>query len=288
MKIGVGGASGHLGKAIIKYLKERGVPASDIVAITRTPETADGVEARFGDYNDRASLVKAYAGLDRLVLIPGMDFGPGERARQTTGAIDAALEAGVGYIYYVSSVTVPHIGPEGAPDSDSRTSYWKTEQALTARAPKWTVLRMAYYQESIVDEARQMLGMGMMTGLGDTPVNFVSRDDLAASVAAALATDGHEGKIYTITGPRTYTGTERVAAISPAAGKDIAFAVISEEQLQGGLRQFQLPEDIVTIVTSIQQGFARGDYDVVTDDVAKLTGRQPRTLEQTARDMFSA
>src|SRR5215510_1171295 len=73
MKIGVSGASGHLGRAVISELLRR-AGGHEVVAITRTPETVSRpAHGRFGDYNRPESLAEAYAGLDRLLIIPTVD-----------------------------------------------------------------------------------------------------------------------------------------------------------------------------------------------------------------------
>lgn len=273
MKVGVSGASGKFGKATIGYLKER-LSAEEIVAISRTPETIEGVESRFGDYDDPASLATAYAGLDKVLLIPTTDLRPGARAKQTIGAVKSAAAAGVGQIVYVSSV-----GASNAPEPDVRASYYQTEQALFASGAKWAVLRMAYYIESFADEVKQMLPMGMLTGLAETPVNYVSRDDLAAAAAGILATEGHDGAIYQGTGPATFTGSARTALAAQASGTPLNFVVLTEEQLAGGLAQAGLPDFVVDTVLSIQKGFARGGFDITSGDIARLAGRPPQTLE---------
>jgi NAD(P)H dehydrogenase (quinone) len=45
MKIGVSGASGHLGRAVVSELLQR-PNGHEVVAITRTPETVSGLEER--------------------------------------------------------------------------------------------------------------------------------------------------------------------------------------------------------------------------------------------------
>jgi len=48
MKIGVSGASGHLGRAVVSELLQR-ADGHEVVAITRTPETVSGrAEGRLG------------------------------------------------------------------------------------------------------------------------------------------------------------------------------------------------------------------------------------------------
>ena len=51
MKVGVGGASGKLGTAVLHQLRQR-APTADVVAITRTPDTVSGpFQVRSGDYD---------------------------------------------------------------------------------------------------------------------------------------------------------------------------------------------------------------------------------------------
>ena len=53
MKIGVSGASGHLGRAVVSELLQR-AGGHEVVAITRTPETVSGpARGRFGDSTAR-------------------------------------------------------------------------------------------------------------------------------------------------------------------------------------------------------------------------------------------
>ena len=98
MKIGVSGASGHLGRAVVsELLQRRG--GHEVVAITRTPETVSGpAQGRFGDYNRPESLAEAYTGLDRLLIITTVDPEPGKRGAQNVAAIDAAVKASVKHI----------------------------------------------------------------------------------------------------------------------------------------------------------------------------------------------
>jgi NAD(P)H dehydrogenase (quinone) len=139
MKIGVSGASGHLGRAVVSELLQR-PDGREVVAITRTPETACGpAQGRFGDYNLPESLGEAYAGLDRLLIISTVDQEPGKRGVQNVAAIDAAARAGLKHIVFMSDA-----GTRQEEGSALGTSYWRGEQHLIATAPAWTILRMNF------------------------------------------------------------------------------------------------------------------------------------------------
>ena len=128
MKIGVSGANGHLGRAVVsELLQRRG--GHELVAITRTPETVSGpAQGRFGDYNRPESLAEAYAGLDRLLIIPTLE--PGKRAAQNVAAIDAAVRAGVRHVVFMSAA-----GARQAEEPALGTTYWRGEQHLIAKVP---------------------------------------------------------------------------------------------------------------------------------------------------------
>src|SRR5450432_536475 len=128
MKIGVSGASGHLGRAVVSELLQRS-DGHEVVAITRTPEAVTGAaQGRFGDYNRPESLAEAYAGLDRLLIIPTLE--PVKRAAQNVAAIDAAVATGVKQIVFMSTAGARH---EDEPALSA--SYWRGEQQLIAKAP---------------------------------------------------------------------------------------------------------------------------------------------------------
>jgi len=278
MRIGVSGASGHLGRAVVPELLQR-PGGHEIVAITRTPETVSApAQGRFGDYNRPESLAEAYAGLDRLLIITTVDPEPGRRGAQNVAAIDAAVKAGVKHVVFMSAV-----GTRQEEEPGRGASYWRGEQHLIATAPTWTILRMNFYAEAFVQLVQAALGQGVLTGLAENRAAFVARDDVAAAAAGILISDGHAGAIYNATGPERLSGAERAGLIAEITGRPLAFRVITEEQLRVGLKKAGLPVGAVNIVVSVQASFAAGAFDIVTGDVERLAGRPPKPL----RDVVS-
>ncbi|EGP54256.1 putative nucleoside-diphosphate-sugar epimerase protein (plasmid) [Agrobacterium tumefaciens F2] len=273
MKIGVSGASGKLGGTVVAELIARG-GGHDVVAISRSPESLRATsEARHGDYDQPETLVKAYAGLDRLLIIPSADLRPGVRGAQLKNAINAALGAGVAHIFLISAA-----GTHEEAEPSLGAAYWTGEQHLIKTTPRWTILRMSYYAESMADEIKMSQGQGVLAGLGDERVSYVSRDDLAAAAVGALTGHHHEGAIYTVTGPAAVSGPERAEIVSELLGNPIAFAVITEEQFRAGLLQSGLPDVIIEAFVEIKRTFVKGKFDIVTGDAQRLSGRSPKSL----------
>ena len=273
MKIGVSGASGQLGRAVVSELLQR-AGGHEVIAISRTPDTVSGpARGRFGDYNRPESLAEAYAGLDRLLIITTLDPEPGKRGAQNVAAIDAAVNAGVEHIVFMSAV-----GTRQEEEPARGASYWRGEQHLIATAPAWTILRMNFYAEAFVQLAQAALNQGVLVGLAENRAAFVARGDVAAAAAGILTGDGHAGAIYNATGPERLSGAERTTLIAEITGRPLVFRVITDEQLRAGLTKAGLPAGAVNIVAGIQASFAAGVFDIVTGDVERLGGWPPKPL----------
>jgi NAD(P)H dehydrogenase (quinone) len=157
-------------------------------------------------------------------------------------------------------------------------TYYVPEQALMRLSKRWTILRSAFYAEAFLNEAKIAAASGAYASLSSTPVNFISRDDLAAAAAGLLTSSGHDGAIYQATGPVALSGPQRAEAISKAAHKPVSFAQVPLEQYKSGLAKAGIPPQFVDLVLNIQEMWATGGLDVTTGDVEHLSGQRPRAL----------
>ena len=200
-RIIISGASGQLGGQAIKDLLARGVPAKNLILVSRTPDvltqyTKLGAAARFGDFGKPESLPAAFAGGTRMLLI-SIGTGAGPRPVAHGHAIDAAKAAGVKQIAYTSWLGISKGDSQGI-----AVDHVATEELLRKSAVAYTFLRNSLYMEILLPQATKMVADGKATvPQGEVRVGYVSRNDCAAAAAAVLMTPGHDNKIYDITGP---------------------------------------------------------------------------------------
>ena len=160
--------------------------------------------------------------------------------------------------------------------------HWATEQHIRAAGVPFTFARMSLY----LDFIPRMAGSdGVIAGpAGEGRVAVVARDDVADVVAALLASDGHDGRAYDVTGPR---GADPRRDRGDARG-----GVRQADQLPGrdarrgaglarGLRRpdWQL-EAWITTYTAI----AAGDVAAVSDTVARPRSSAALAGRVRARD----
>ena len=272
MKIGVSGASGNIGRAAVAGLKSL-APEAEIIAISRTPDMqASAVQGRLGNYDKPDTLKSAFAGLDRLLLIPSADLRPGVRSRQAATMVDAAVAAGVAHIFLLSAT-----GTREEAEPAVGAAYWAGEHRLVrSEAQRWTILRMSFFAETFVQMSQPALQMGAMVGLADTRMSLVSRADVAAGLAGAMAGGDHAGAVYALTGPAALSGAERAAALAASSGKPLPFEVVSEDRLRAMLAQGGMPPPMAGMMVGMLAHQASGAYDIVTGDIEKLSGHAPK------------
>ncbi len=131
-KLLVTGASGILGRRVVELLLEAKT-GDELVALTRKPEkladlAAKGITVLAGDFEAPESLVKAFAGVDRLLLVStdALDR-PGRRLAQHQAAIDAAVKSKVKHVVYTSI-------PNPTEDSPIATTSTPTSSCSRCRA----------------------------------------------------------------------------------------------------------------------------------------------------------
>lgn len=272
MTIGITGAGGQLGTALVRHTLAR-VPGTSIIAVTRNPEklqefSRQGVQVRSGDFDDGAGLSTAFAGIERLAIIPTSDLQPGVRLRQQTAAVKAAVASGVRHLIYISTVSAR---PD--PKNVLFDSHFATEQALIGSGVPWTLLRMSVYTDTLLDAANRALASKSYAAVPGAPAAYVVRDDIAAAAAGILATSGHEGITYHATGPVSISQPQIAEAIAQAGGVPIKFVETTEAQQRTGLAAAGLPAWLVDTVAGFQAALRAGAFDLVSGDVERLSGK---------------
>ncbi|BCJ35686.1 NAD(P)-dependent oxidoreductase [Actinocatenispora thailandica] len=268
--IAVTGASGQLGGLIARLLAVAGERTRLIGrSAARLPVLPGGTPAPVQDYADGASMGRALAGTDTLLLVSATEAP--DRVEQHAAAIDAAGRAGVRRIVYVSFVGA-------APDATFTFArdHWHTEQYLTASGLAHTVLRDNLYLAGLP----AMVGDdGVLRGPGGTGrVAAVAHEDVAAVAATVLTGDGFDGVTLDVTGPEALTLSEAAEVIGRFAGRPVHYEAETEQQAYASRARYGAPDWAVAGWVSSYLAIAAGELAAVRPTVPDLTGYPARTL----------
>jgi uncharacterized protein YbjT (DUF2867 family) len=281
MRVLVTGATGHVGRHVVRRLAEAG---HDVRAMTRNPDAAfpPGVEVVRGDLLTPDSV--PVDGVDRLYLFPEPRTAPEVVAR--------AKAAGVTRIVTLSSGAVT-----GGFDTDFQLPV---EQAVEASGLEYTHIRPGDFASNTARLWAPMVRADRVVRYAqpDAPSLAIHDDDIAAVAVAALTEDGHTGRWYDLTGPELLTRRDQVAAIGAALGEEVRFeevtAAVAREILerQGGWAAenagFLLGFDDYSAGGTSADDVDWASVLVPLPTVEEVLGRPARTYAQWARDNVSA
>jgi uncharacterized protein YbjT (DUF2867 family) len=214
MRVAIAGGHGQIALRLAKLLSQRG---DEVVALIRNPDHTDdvrqaGAEPAVVDLEHASvgNVARAIAGADAVVFSAGAGPGSGPARKETMdygGAvrlIEAAQQAGVRRYVIVSSMGA---NPD-APGDDTFSVYLRAkgraDDAVRASGLDWTVVRPGGLTNDTAT--------GRVTLSDRVPRGRVTRDDVAAVLAAALDSPNTIGRTVDLIGGVTPV-TEAVAAI---------------------------------------------------------------------------
>ncbi|WP_380182912.1 SDR family oxidoreductase [Kalamiella sp. sgz302252] len=268
--IAVTGATGQLGRLVIDALLKK-ASGEEIVAVVRSPEKAAdlaalGVQIRQGDYTQPQTLIEAFRGVEKVLLISSSEIG--QREAQHKAVIDAAKAADVKLLAYTSLLHADST-PMGL-GGEHRT----TEQALIASGIPYVILRNGWYSENYAASIAPALAHGVFIGAAkEGKIASASRQDYAEAAAVALTDKESVNKIYELAGDSAYTLAQFAAEIAKASGKEVSYLDLPQADFAAALTKAGLPEAIAEMLADSDANAAKGALYDDSHTLSKLIGR---------------
>ncbi|NJP99607.1 NAD(P)H-binding protein [Streptomyces zingiberis] len=283
----VTGATGHFGRQVIVHLLRRGTPADRIAAAVRTPaKAADlaerGVEIRLADYDRPETLLPAFTGADKLLLVSST--GPDDaRITQHRAAVEAAAEAGAGLLAYTSVAGAP-TNPLGL-----ARVHRDTEQAVAGSGLPAVLLRNGWYTENYTAALPGAVERGTLVGsAGQGRIASAARADLAEAAAEVLTRDDQAGKVYELTGDTTWSLPELAAEAAARSGRPVTYTDLPAERYRQILAEAGLPGFVAELIVDADVQVSRGALAGVTADLSGLLGRPATPLSAVVAQALAA
>ena len=273
------GARGNVGRHVAAGLRAGGEP---VRVTSRDPDAGGfppGAEVVAADLADPGRLGPALNGAERVFLYAVPEA--------VDGFVTAATAAGVCHVVLLSSAAVTYppakVGSDRSGGQIARR-HLQVEQALEQSGLAWTFLRPGMFATNTrwwwARSIRQHSAVRMPHAEAHTAP--LHERDIADLAVAALTSEQHKGRAYTLYGPQSLTYREMTAQLGQAIGRPVAFEELSPGRARAELGRFMPPE----LVDATLQIWAAGlggpaPTSTITDDVL---GRPGLTFAQWAAD----
>jgi len=274
----VTGATGNVGKEVIRYLADYGAAASTVAAVTdpdRAMDLPHGVASRVFRFGDSTTFPEAFDGIDRLFLIRPPQIADVEQ--YLFPVVDYARSAGVKHIVFLSLLGV---------ENNKVVPHYKVEQYLRSSGVPYTFLRPGFYMQNLSTTHRQEIleDDEIAVPVGKASTSFIDVRDIGEVAARVLTEEGHENTAYSLTGPEALTYGEVAEILSDVLGRQIRYTRPSPLRFYIRSRRRGTPRKFALIMVALYTATRFGSGERITDDVQRLLGRPPISMRRFAED----
>ncbi|KRE30535.1 SDR family oxidoreductase [Agromyces sp. Soil535] len=217
----------------------------------------------------------ALHGVDRLYAAYVPDLAAPGSDVAITRLAQVAHEAGVQRIVLLSGR-----GEDGARRCE--------DILLDAHVPA-TIVRASWFTQNFTEG---VLRDAVFTGVLALPARsirepFIDVDDIAAVAVEALTGEGHEGRVYEVTGPELLTFAEMATMLSEITEREITYLPVGFDDFHAAVAAEQGPE-VATLLTELCREVFDGRNESTTDGVTEALGRPPRDARAVLTEAAAA
>jgi uncharacterized protein YbjT (DUF2867 family) len=263
------GATGNVGSQVIAALLP--AQAGQIRVLTRNPDAVfpDGTQTVVADLGD-SDLAPVLDGVHAVFLLTdGLNI-----AAHDHRLVAAARLASVERIVKLSVLAVGH----GA--ADPITALHRAgEEAIRDSGLGWTFLRPTAFMSNALNWAPMITADQVVHApfaIGRAAV--VDPADIAAVAAACLADDRHDGHVYKLTGPESFSPAEQVAILSHVLDRDLRYAESEPSDMLAQMVSYGMPEELAHAVVEQFRSTLEPFNSATTGDITTVTGRPARSF----------
>ncbi|RQS18569.1 NAD-dependent epimerase/dehydratase family protein [Burkholderia sp. Bp8992] len=284
MTILVTGATGRVGRQLVRQLVDRG---ADVRVLVRDPSKADfpaTVSVAQGDMLDVDALRTAFSGVRTLFLLNGV---AGDEFTQALIALNLAREAGIERVVYLSVlhadrfVNVPHFAVKSG-----------AERMIEQMGFSATILRAAYFMDNEAMVKDMIVGHGVYPiPIGNKGVAMIDVRDLAEVAAIELIRrNDAPGKLpvdtLNLVGPDTLTGPQLASIWSDTLGRPVAYGGDDPTPFEDNFAKF-MPKWMAYEMRLMAERYVSDGMMPEAGDVERLTAILGRPLRKY-RDFVAA
>lgn len=257
------GGTGKTGRRVVEQLKNKGIKPR-IGSRNATPGF---------DWNDKSTWVKSLEGIERMYVTyyPDLAIPGAKEAIQSLTTL--AKELGVKKVVLLSG--------KGEVEAEA------CEQIVANSGLEYTIVRASWFNQNWSESffLDPILSGNVALPMSDVLIPYVDADDIAEVATEVLLNDNFNGEIIEVTGPELITFKDIVTTIGKVSKRELNFFPITLEQYVDGMRQMQLPEDVIWLIEYLfSHVLTNPNNQLISHDIERVLGRKATSFTKYAEE----
>lgn len=278
MKVLVTGASGNVGRYVIKELLNK---KEDVVAAgTNTKKLKElfgnEVNVVHFDFTNKSTFDEALRGVDRVFLMRPPHLGKPE---DMYPFIDAMKSHDIKLVSFLSLMGI---------EKNTIPPHHKIEKYIEKAKVPFAHIRPGFFMQNIsgIHSIEIKEKNEIFVPAGKSKTSFIDAADIGLSVATLLhKLEKHKNKAYTITGSESLNYYQIAETLSELTGKKIIYKKPSFLKYRNYyIKKRGLDKEYVNVTVALYFMTRMGTAKMVTNEFYELTGQKPRTFHEFVRE----
>jgi uncharacterized protein YbjT (DUF2867 family) len=164
------------------------------------------------------------------------------------------------------------------------------EKIIMESGLKWTIVRASWFNQNFSESffLDPILQGYVSLPVGDVKEPFIDADDIADVVVASLTEEGHDGKLYEVTGSRLLSFKEAIAEIAETVGRPIVYEQPSTEEYVAQMTAYQIPQDYINLTTYLFTEVLDGRNASTSHGIEEALGRKPKDFSKYVKEIAAS
>ncbi|MCR9288751.1 MAG: NAD(P)H-binding protein [Bacteroidetes bacterium] len=257
------GGTGKTGRRVVEQLKKRGIE----------PRIGSRNASPIFDWGNKDTWVNALNGIEKIYVTYYPDL-----------AIPGAKEAIESLTYLAKELGVKKmvlLSGKGETEAEA------CENIVINSGMDYNIIRASWFNQNWSESffLDPIVSGEVVLPMSDVLIPFVDADDIAEVASKVLLEDTYNGEIIELTGPELITFRDVVDIISKVSKRDLNFIEISLEHYIEGMKQMQIPNDLVWLIEYLfSHVLTNPKNQLIVNDIERILGRKAKTFSQYAQE----
>lgn len=257
------GGTGKTGRRVVEQLQKKGIQ----------PRIGSRQATPCFDWDDKNTWIESLKGIEKMYITYYPDL-----------AVPGAKEAIESLTYLAKELGVKKIvllSGKGEVEAEA------CEAIVKNSGVEYTIVRASWFNQNWSESffLDPILSGEVALPMSNVLIPFVDANDIAEVAATVLLDNNYNGKTIEVTGPELITFKDIIHTISTVTDRNLNFHEITLEQYIEGMRQMQLPEDVIWLIEYLFSNvLTNPNNQKISNDIEQVLGRKARTFLEYAKE----